>query len=101
MGIMYYSDLAGNYIGAFNSDNPNIPNDGIEIPIPPDALNQIWNGDTWITVTSGASSDVHSGKNIVNLGEQYIILEGFQSIVKDILELNGDLIVDGQLFMEA
>jgi len=101
MGIMYYADLAGNYIGAFNTNNPNIPKDGIEIPIQPDALDSIWNGGAWIIPTTGTSQDVNSGKNVVSSIEQYIILSGFQSTVRNFLDLSGDLIVDGQLFMEA
>ena len=50
---------------------------------------------------TGSGEDVQSGRYFVPSGLQYIIALYFQSIVKGGLDLEGDLIVDGQLFMEV
>lgn len=43
---LYYTDKAGNYIGAFEGAKP--PDGSIEVAMPPEDARMTWNGKAWI-----------------------------------------------------
>ena len=107
MGLTYWTALDGTYLGGFTEDNPDLPIHTIQVPFPPpagigDALQGDfrWDGEKWIIPTTGSEDDVQSGRYFVPEGEQYFVNEFFQSISKGSLDLEGDVIIDGQLFLE-
>lgn len=108
MGLTtYWTALDGSYLGGFTEDNPGLPIHAIQVPAPPpDGVGKAkqgnfrWDGEKWIIPTVGAVNDVQSGRYFVPEGEQYFVNEFFQSITKGFLDLEGDVIVDGQLFVE-
>ena len=108
MELEYWTGLDGTYLGAFTADSPNLPIHSIQVPNPPPAgigdplQGQFrWDGEKWIIPSGGGQDDVQSGRYFVPIGAIYTVTEFFQSIVLGkVLDIEGCLIVDGQLFLE-
>ena len=100
MGIKYYTNLERHYIGAFTENNPNLPMHAIEVTNPPpDNLLMLWDGDTWVEPILLLTT--HAGRYFVAAAQTYVIPKNLLSICKARLDLEGDLQIDGQLFMET
>lgn len=51
MTVRHYVDLAGNYLGAWDSGteqpHPDAPTNAVAVPVAPGDARQIWNGSEW------------------------------------------------------
>jgi len=49
--IGYYVDASGNYLGAWDDGNANIPVGSTKLTTPPSSPTDIWNGSAWVAGT--------------------------------------------------
>jgi hypothetical protein len=56
MGMSYYVDAEGNYLGGFTKDNPATPSDAVRVSEPPTHGWQIWSNSAWLPLTPEQSA---------------------------------------------